>query len=195
MFASMEWAIIAVIVAVPLAWGLWRGLRKGLIVEVASLVALIVGLYVGFHGSDRVAVALREKFDWSDQVVAITAFILAFVAVVACIHLLAKLLEKTAKAVALGGFNKILGGLFSVAKWALLLSVFTYILDETLGRELWMPDGAEKDACLFPIIEDAAAVFIPDMDSDLGSLQETFEGAVDRVKEGLEEVNEAATQD
>jgi membrane protein required for colicin V production len=195
MFAHMEWAVIDGIVALPLAWGLWRGFRKGLIVEVASLVALISGLYAGFHGSDRVATALKAQFDWSDQVVAISAFILAFVAVVAGIHFLAKLLEKTVQAASLGGVNKVLGALFSVAKWALLLSIFIYILDQTLGRDVWMPDGAEQDAILFPVVEGAAAVFIPDMDPDQGSLQETLDGAVDRVKQGIDEVKEAVKQD
>ena len=78
----MEWpdaAPIDLVLAVPLLWALWRGFQKGFIVKIVSLIALVAGVFAGFHGSDGLATWLHEELDWPESVLALTAFVLAFI--------------------------------------------------------------------------------------------------------------------
>ncbi len=112
-----------IIIAALLLFGFIRGIFKGLFVEVASLVALIGGIYGAMHFSYFASDFLKEKVDWNETYISLTAFALTFAAIVIVVALTGKLLTKVADFAALGIANKILGGVFGLLKIGLILSV------------------------------------------------------------------------
>src|SRR5210317_232205 len=111
-----------IIIAAFLIFGFVRGLMRGLFVEVASLVALVAGIYGAIHFSYFIGAYLSEYVEWEEQYITITSFALTFALIVLAISLAGKALTKIADFAALGLVNKILGGVFGLLKFGLILS-------------------------------------------------------------------------
>jgi len=116
--------------------GLVRGIIKGLFVELASLVAIIAGIYGAIRFSFYVGDFLQEKVNIEPQYIKLIAFVITFIAIILGISILGKLLTKVAKFAALGLFNRILGGVFGLLKFAFISSaiiMFIGPLNTALG--------------------------------------------------------------
>lgn len=142
---------IDIILIIPLIWGAFMGFRKGLILELASLVGLILGIYGAIRFSDYTAKKLIEYVDVTQEWLGLISFLVTFVLIVFAVFLFARILDKALKLVALGLINRLLGLLFGLLKYALILSTLLYFfenintkfqLTETNYREkslLWEP--------------------------------------------------------
>jgi len=115
--------VFDIVIAVLLLYGFIRGVFKGLFVEIASLLALVGGVYGAMHFSHYIGNILKEKLDWAENYISLSAFALTFVIIVIVVSLAGKILTKIASFAALGIVNKILGGLFGLLKIALIISV------------------------------------------------------------------------
>lgn len=130
------------IIAIPLVWGAMIGFKKGLVLELASLAALFLGIWGSMRFSDLTATYLSEWLDASPSLISLIAFVLTFVLIVLVVHLLAKLIDKSLKMVALGPLLRISGAVFGVLKYALILSVLMYAFEAVNNR--WQIVEAEK---------------------------------------------------
>ena len=131
--------------------GGWRGYTKGLILSVASLVGLVGGIWAASHFSSLVADALAAQISWSENTVHMAALALTFLMVVAGVHLLAKLLEKTLELVALGLVNKLAGAAFGLLKVGLVLSFLIALLNQWAGPRTWLPESEVPSVLLGPV--------------------------------------------
>lgn len=195
----MEWpdaAPIDFVLAVPLLWALWRGFQKGFIVKIVSLIALVAGVFAGFHGSDGLATWLHDELDWPESVLALTAFVLAFILVVIGVHMIGKMIEKIVDLTALGVVNKLAGMALGFIQMLCLLSIVTFALDSVFGARAWVPENAAKEAILFPHVETAIEMLIPEMrrDTPWEELRDNLQNGVDRledtVQSGVEQLQE-----
>lgn len=120
--------VIDIILAIALGFGFFKGFFKGFIVEVASLGALFLGLLGAVRFSGFVSDLLNEFFDWNPVAVQTGSYLIVFIIIVYLISVLAKALTKIISKASLGLFNKFLGALFGVLKWAILMSVALFFL-------------------------------------------------------------------
>ncbi|MEQ8907887.1 MAG: CvpA family protein [Vicingaceae bacterium] len=138
----MDLNYLDIVIAIPLIWGAYMGFKKGLILELASFVALALGIYGTMKFSTYTAAYLSQNFELDEKWLSLTAFITTFVLIVIVVFMLAKLLDKLLKAVALGLVNRILGLLFGLLKYALILSVLLYFF--TIANQQFDFVAAEK---------------------------------------------------
>jgi membrane protein required for colicin V production len=106
---------------------------KGLVVEIASIAAILLGFIGSRMWGAMFAAWLIEQFSWPESVCVVIAYALLFVGISVVLHILAKLLTKLFKTVALGWLNRLLGGLFGTLKWmiiVLLLVLCVHRLDD-----------------------------------------------------------------
>ena len=120
--------VIDIILAIALGFGFIKGFFKGFIVEIASLAALFLGLLGAVRFSGFVSDLLNEFFDWNPVAVQTGSYLIVFIIIVYLISVLAKALTKIISKASLGLFNKFLGALFGVLKWAILMSVALFFL-------------------------------------------------------------------
>ena len=149
-----------IILALPLLWGAYKGMRRGLIVELASILAILLGVYACSRFSDMMADFLGTHIHShiSTLYLSVCSVILVFLLVVLLVFFLAKRIQKLAEALFLGIANRLLGGIFGMFKWALLVSMVLYffsILNEKAGivsqttlNQSWMYTNIEKLAPL-----------------------------------------------
>lgn len=119
----MNLSYLDLFICLPLVWGGYRGFKKGLILELASLIALFLGTYGAFKFSDLTANYLGQYVSVEPKWLGLLSFILTFIAIILLVHLLAKMLDKMLKAVALGFVNRLLGLVFGLLKYALVISL------------------------------------------------------------------------
>ncbi|TVZ52798.1 CvpA family protein [Dokdonia sp. Hel_I_53] len=152
---------IDIIFGIILILGAVQGLRKGLFVELASLIGLIAGIYGAIHFSYYVGDWLVEKTSWSEQVIKLTAFAITFIIIVLAVSLAGKLLTKVASFAMLGIVNKVAGAIFSVIKFAFLLSVVLMFVDAADRQISIIGEDNKEGSILYPIVQPIAPAMLP----------------------------------
>jgi len=148
---NLPLAPIDIVLLLVLLVGAWRGFTKGLVLSVASLVGLVGGIWAASHFSSLVADTMATQVSWSGNTIHMAALATTFLLVVAGVHLLAKLLEKTLELVALGLVNKLAGAVFGLLKVGLVLSFLIALLNEWVGPRTWLPQSDVPSVLLSPM--------------------------------------------
>lgn len=145
-------ASIDIILGILLIIGLIRGFLKGFIIELCSLLAWVVGVYGAIHFSYFLVDYLRDYVDWEEQYLNITAFILTLIILVLAVILIGKLFTRLAKFMALNLFNRILGGIFGLAKTIFLMSIpLLFIGSFEIEEGFLSPENFENSVLYKPI--------------------------------------------
>ena len=129
-----------VIVLVALG-GLIGGLRAGLILEVAGVAGLILGL-AGARLFGPSLLPTVQELTGSDSMLTVwVAYLAVFAIIGAIVQIIARIVTKTMDVVALGGVNKLLGGIFGGIKYILLFSI---LLNLTALIQKQLPPSLQK---------------------------------------------------
>ena len=118
----MTWLDIAIVgvLAVSVAWGIWRGFIR----EVISLA----GWVLAFLAANAVAGPLGDALPTSissPEVRVLAAFLVVFIFTLSLATLAGLLLSRLLQAAGLGGLDRTLGGLFGLARGAVILLALT----------------------------------------------------------------------
>ncbi|WP_203294870.1 CvpA family protein [Luteirhabdus pelagi] len=151
---------IDIILGVILLIAFYFGYKKGLFVTLASLIGLIAGVYGAIHFSHIVGNWLSERYDWSIQTTNIVAFAVTFLIIVFVISLAGKFLTKVADFAALGLVNKLLGGVFSMLKYAFIVSVVFMLVDASDSYRMVSMEERETSV-LYPPVASLAPLVLP----------------------------------
>lgn len=141
-----------------------QGARKGLISQAISIVSLFLSVWLAFRFSKEVTEYLSGFIQMDRNVLTVISFTLILLAVSIAFSLLGRLLEAVMDFIMLGWLNKLLGMVFAIAKYALIIGVvimlfnsinttFKIVNEQTLDQSvLYKPlkSGAEL---LFPYIK------------------------------------------
>ena len=154
---------IDIVIAVILLFGLIRGFIKGLFIEITSLVGLVLGVYGAIHFSYFLSDLLKDKVSWDESMVQIVAFGGTFLIILLALIFLGKVLTKIAETAALGLFNKMLGALFGVVKYALILSVIFLVYDQINKSIKFVDKKKVKKSVLFDPVKNFAPTIFPNL--------------------------------
>lgn len=140
-----SWLDIALII--PLAWGLVRGLYKGLVLTIGSFAGLILGIYLAYIYAPEFGLVLGEWFTLSPDKLQILAYLFIFLGVAIICFFIAKIVDGILKIVTLAWLNRLLGALFGVLKYALILSVLINLF-ELADRHIGLMSSEQKESSL-----------------------------------------------
>ncbi len=145
-----------IVLALILIIAFFVGFSRGFLLSLASLVGVIVGVYGAFYFSDYVARPLTSWFHMSAETTHLIAFIITFFLIALIFSIIGNLLTKVADFAMLGIFNKILGAVFNVLKYAFILSVLFMFLNNSNYQNQFIEDNKAGSALYIPI-----AVIVP----------------------------------
>ena len=145
--------IFDVIILIILLYGLIKGFIKGFIIEVAGIIALILGVTGSFKFSRILEVHLNSYVDWSPKTIQIASFIILFIIIIYAVSLLAKMITKTLKIIALGMINRVFGGIFGLLKWCVILSSLVLVSQEINEIITLIPDNTLKDSISYNLLD------------------------------------------
>lgn len=156
-------SIVDIIIAALLIFAFIKGFSKGLFVEVASLLALILGIYGAIHFSHFAADLLKQYVSWSENYISLTSFAVTFIAIVVAITSAGKALTKIADFASLGFINKLLGGVFSLVKSVLILSVILFFFHKINNKIGIVGKETLSDSVLYYPVKDAVPNIFPSL--------------------------------
>ncbi len=154
---------IDIIIAVILLFGLVKGYMKGLFIEITSLVGLVLGVYGALHFSFYLSDILQENVSWDKSMIQIVAFAGTFLVILLALVFLGKALTKIAETIFLGFFNKLLGAVFGVLKYALILSIVFLIYDQISDSLKFINKEKSKESVLYEPVKNLAPTIFPNL--------------------------------
>ena len=145
----MNW--LDVFILLPLLVGLVRGLMRGLISEIIAFVVVILGVLGSRFAAPSVSMCLLQWFQWPEGVCDIVAYALIFLAIAILLSIAAKLLTRLLRAFHLGWANRLLGGLFGVLKYGIIVLFAIFVMDKTDEAFHWQEnEPVVKTSILYP---------------------------------------------
>lgn len=117
--------IIDIIFLILLAIAVLKGISKGFIIAVFSFFAIIIGVVAAMKLSYLVAERLQHLFTSGRQWLPLISFVLVLICVVILVRLIAGIIQRSVKMVALGFLDKAAGMCLFVL---LYISVYSVIL-------------------------------------------------------------------
>lgn len=158
--------ILDIVFLVPLAWFAYKGFQKGFIIELCSLIALVLGIYFAINFSNYASDLLVNNFDIGEKYLSITAFVITFIAVIAGVFFIGKVLEKFIDVLMLGFINQIVGAAFSILKAAFLISIIIWIINSFDFTNSIIKSEQKDNSFLYEKIEMLAPTIIPKLNVD-----------------------------
>ena len=154
--------IILLICFVPAAI---QGFQKGFISQVIAIISIIAGVWLSVQFASEVTVWLAQYIQGSEQVLKVVSFALIFIAVIAGLALLGRLVEGTVKLIMLGWLNRLLGVVFSLVKAALIVGLiimafcslnntFQFVSEDVLNQSVLFPPLKNMAYTVFPYLKD-----------------------------------------
>lgn len=116
-------------ILIPLLIGFIFGFFKGFIREVLGLAVVFFGIYGAKWFSPIISSILTGVFSVSEQTAKPLSFVLMFITIAIVLMILARSLHKFAESISLGGLNKLMGGIFGLLKYALIVSLLLIVLN------------------------------------------------------------------
>lgn len=154
--------IILLICFIPAAI---QGFQKGFISQVIAIISIIAGVWLSVQFASEVTVWLAQYIQGSEQVLKVVSFALIFIAVIAGLALLGRLVEGTVKLIMLGWLNRLLGVVFSLVKASLIVGLiimafcslnntFQFVSEDVLNQSVLFPPLKNMAYTIFPYLKD-----------------------------------------
>ena len=140
----------------------------------ASLIALIAGIYGAMEFSFLTANWLHQNLDWSQNAVQMTAFVLTFVAIVLVVHLIARVVQKLVKLVALGLADKIFGALFGMTKFLLIVAGILYILNAIDSRYPFIDKDVKESSLFYETVSSLIPLIYPKIEQEIKEKNQSY---------------------
>jgi len=165
----MHWFDITVIIALILS-GVWSFCR-GLIRELVSLLGLVAAAVLAVRGYPAVADVLTPfiAVEWVRQAI---GFALIFLVVMAVAMICSTLLRLVIRTVGLSVLDRLLGGLFGLAKVVLVVSVLLM-----MASKFFPPETAQSTAesVLAPLLFRSAAFLETFLEQHVDGVQQLYD--------------------
>ena len=156
---------IDIIILVIVLFGGYLGFRKGLVIELSTLVALAGGTYAGLKFSAIVSNWVMQYS--SSEFVPLIAFGCCFLAVVILVFFLGKWLEKFVKITMLKPVDRILGGVFALGKYILLIAVLLIFIEKWNTINPFIDEEMRNNSLLYGPLTDLGNLFQPLLGEEL----------------------------
>ena len=154
--------IVDIILLICFVPALVQGLRKGFISQVIAIISIIAGVWVSARFTASASTWLAQYIEGSEQVLKVISFALIFIAVIAILAILGRLLEGTVKLIML---NRLLGMVLSLVKAGLIVGLvimafcslnntFSLVSEEVLNGSVLFPPLKNMAYTVFPYLKE-----------------------------------------
>ena len=168
-----------IIIIVVLALGAYSGFKKGLILELIAIVAFILAIIGGFKLLHVGMEYVSRVYEGFGNFLPFIAFLVLFVLILILVNMVGKILKKIIDWTPFGVVDNMAGALIGIAKWALMLSIFLWVMS---SLKINIPDSLSDNSKVMPIVAD----FATQVGSFISSLFPSFENFIKTLEELFE---------
>jgi membrane protein required for colicin V production len=141
-------------------WAAYRGYTSGFIIQLATFAALVLGIFGAIKFSGYLNEMFLDKTSINPEYIPLITFAITFLIIVIVVHLIARILEKFIDIVALGFVNRLFGALFSIFKFALILSGILVVLNKINAKHPFLPEQKIEQSKIYsPLSKFAPSIF------------------------------------
>lgn len=170
--------LLDLLILAVLAVTIYRGLINGFVSEALGIAGIILAVFLTFRYMDQAAGYIRPFFSADAPYIPFIAGTLIFVLTLLLVHAAARFIRRFLKAVNLSIVNRLAGGMFGLAKGAILISALLLIL---AGYNLPSEESRERSVSYSYVIQaapmayDAVSSLFPEIENYEETLRETLE--------------------
>lgn len=149
--------LVDILILLALAFGGYLGFKKGFLIEVISILAFVIATMMAFKLLQTTIGFLKPYIDQKSATPAV-AFITIFVGVFFLIFILGKFLTGMLRYTPFGIYDKFVGAVLGVVKYAFFLSVIFWLLEASGLAKLYV--NHTHGGILYPFIVGFAKKFV-----------------------------------
>jgi len=158
-----------ILLVLPLVVGLVRGLMRGFISEIIALVVVILGVLGAKLWAKPFSAWLLAQFAWPQGVCDVVAYTLVFLGIAIVLSIIARILNKFLRAINLGWANRLIGGVFGLCKYGLLVLIAVFVMDRTNESFHWIDNAPiVRTSIVYPQMVQATHALLSFSGSELG---------------------------
>lgn len=155
----MNWIdIILILCFIP---AIISGIRKGFISQVASIIIIVAGVWLSYEFSGQLSEWMSGWLHANENVIRVISFVVIFLIVAIILTLLTRVLEGLLKIILLGWLNKLLGFIFAILKYALILCLLVYVFDIINKGGAIIPENVLDDSVLYGALSHLNEIIFP----------------------------------
>lgn len=168
-----------IIILIILAIGAYGGYKKGLILELIAIFAFVLAIIGGFkllHVGMKYISGIYEGFG---NLLPFVAFIVLFVLILILVNMVGKIIKRLIDWTPFGLVDNVAGALIGIAKWALMLSIFLWVMD---SLKIDIPNSVSGNSKILPLVTGFAgqvgsfiSTIFPSFENFISALEELFE--------------------
>ena len=150
----MPFSWIDILIALPLLYGLIIGIRRGLVTELLAIAAVVVA-FLGARMWGPAVVPWVSKalaamhLNAPQQVSVCIAYAGLFALIAIVLNLIGKWITHFFESIHIGWVNHLLGAVFGVLKWAVVVLVLVFIVGQLDSYFGILPDQAKAESHLW----------------------------------------------
>ena len=149
--------IILLLCFVPAIIG---GLRRGFIAQVVAIISIILGIWLSFKFSAVLSGWLGQWIEAEEQVLHVISFAVIMILAILALAAVGKLIEATVKIILLGWLNRLLGLIFALLKYALIIGLLLMLFNSLNGQFHLVNQKVLDSSLLYgPLLNLANSVF------------------------------------
>jgi len=149
--------IILLLCFVPAIIG---GLRRGFIAQVVAIISIILGIWLSFKFSAVLSGWLGQWIEAGEQVLHVISFAVIMILAILALAAVGKLIESTVKIILLGWLNRLLGLIFALLKYALIIGLLLMLFNSLNGQFHLVNQKVLDSSLLYgPLLNMANSVF------------------------------------
>lgn len=149
--------IILLLCFVPAIIG---GLRRGFIAQVVAIISIILGIWLSFKFSALLSGWLGQWIEAGEQMLHVISFAVILILAILALAAVGKLIEATVKIILLGWLNRLLGLIFALLKYALIIGLLLMLFNSLNGQFHLVNQKVLDSSLLYgPLLNMANSVF------------------------------------
>ena len=145
--------LIDSICLILLIYGSYKGFKNGIVGELLSFLGILLGIYLSKTYYPIVDEYLATIFDSTNQLVSLISVILIFSVTIILTKILSKVITKALNVMALGLLNKLIGSIFGLLKYLLILCIITFIFSEANDIFVFIEKNKIEETQIFSKIQ------------------------------------------
>ena len=132
---------------------------RGLVSEVIAILVVILGVLGSRLLAPSFSGWILAQFAWPKEVCEVVAYVLLFLGIGIALSLFAKLFSRFLHAINLGWANRLLGGVFGVCKYGIVVLVVVFAMDKTNQHFHWLDKSpVVQSSVLYPYTVKACSI-------------------------------------
>ena len=145
--------LIDSICLIILIYGSYKGFKNGIVGELLSFLGILLGIYLSKTYYPIVDEYLATIFDSTNQLVSLISVILIFSVTIILTKILSKVITKALNVLALGLLNKLIGSIFGLLKYLLILCIITFIFSQANDVFVFIETNKIEETQIFSKIQ------------------------------------------